>query len=331
MSHEISKIDRQEGIEQAWHGLTDVRADLSLDNCWLSKWDVVKTPLFTQDLPTKWSMLTASDNRNIQIGKPFADSYVPVTNKDFLEMIKESILGIKGVKVASVGSVCERGRVFVSLSLSELESFKAAGREFKAYLNALNSHDFSSVLVMNTSNTCTVCNNTFRANLHAKGDKGSVNIRVKHTKNVKMRLDNIPEIIDGFLGAQAEFKALMDGFEATPIAEKYVSPLFAGFLGADEKDGLSTRKMGQVDTLTNLFKNGAGNRGKDLSDVFSAVTDYYTHESSGGEDRTRQFVSSEFGSGLNAKTRMFGLLQDKDAINKTVLAGKKILAASFNN
>ena len=40
MSHGIGAVDFQEGRKQAWHGLTDVREDLTIDNCRLPKSDV---------------------------------------------------------------------------------------------------------------------------------------------------------------------------------------------------------------------------------------------------------------------------------------------------
>lgn len=326
MSHEISAIDRQEGISQAWHGLTKVKPVLELNNNFLTEWDIVQTPLSMPNGKfSGFKILTTTDLPAHTIGSPFASSYVPVSNKDFLTMIKDATLGIRGLKIESLGSICERGRIFVSASIQELPEFKAAGRVFRPYLNFLSSHDQSSAIVVNTSNICVVCNNTFKANLHKADEKGTINVKIKHTKNVKAQIANVPEIIDGFLGAQAEFASIMNTLETMPIKRQHARELFAGFIGAG--DEVSTRKVNQVNRLDELFVSGAGNKGRDLSDVFSAVTDYYTHESSSANDMNRQYVSSEYGAGANAKTRMLGLLQDTDAINKTVLAGRKILAS----
>lgn len=45
MSHEIQEHDVQEGIEQAWHGLTQVNPDMSMDNNWLRTWDYESRPV----------------------------------------------------------------------------------------------------------------------------------------------------------------------------------------------------------------------------------------------------------------------------------------------
>jgi len=61
-----------------------------------------------------------------------------------------------------------------------------------------------------------------------------------------------------------------------------------------------------------LFQRGAGNNGETLLDAFSAVTDYYSHESSGGADqpgfRMKQTISSEFGSASRKKQDFFNAL-----------------------
>src|SRR6185312_13027949 len=119
MSHQITSIDRQEGLEQAWHGITTIRPDLSVENNWLNEWDILQTELYVPvpDQPFKqtgFKLLVASDDPTITIGKPFAESYHPITNREFLQLIKDSTEGIEGMKLISVGSVRGRGRVFAS-------------------------------------------------------------------------------------------------------------------------------------------------------------------------------------------------------------------------
>lgn len=361
MSHEITAIDRQQGIRQAWHKLTEIREWIGksvkaiLADCWLAQWDVSKSPLHRtnatgQIVASDYCEMVCSDNPDIVVGTPVhRDTYVPLTNRDFLALIEDALSGIHGAQIESVGSVCSRGRVFVSVALQQLESFKAAGREFRAYLNFLNSHDMSASFVMNTSNTCTVCNNTFQANLHSP-DKGAIRVRLKHTKGMANRLANVPEVVAGHLGAQAEFAAIMDTLATQEIAQRHARGFFAGFLTLPDMAGnvrkvvesatsvsdipqtiredlkQSSRKLNQIDRLTELFAHGAGNRGRDLSDVFSAVSDYYTHESSGGSDVMRQFVSSEFGAGQTAKERAWSVLKDKAEINRHVKIGNAVLA-----
>lgn len=356
MSHEISKIDRQQGLVMAWHKLTEIVTEIILSTCWLAKWDVRKAPMQVitangSAVKTDYCQLVATDDETIQIGGPVhCDTYQPITNATFLRIIDEAIREIKGAKVASVGSVCGRGRIFVSVQLEELVTFTAAGRKFEPYLNFLSSHDQSAAFAVNTSNICTLCANTFGMNLRmmkgvrsgTNGSKeatekaGAVRIYYKHTKNVNDRLDNVPEIVDGFLGAQAMFKDTLNQMAAMPISIKDVEPLFTGFLSgksledvrAAKSDDLvmSPRRANQISRLVELHSEGKGNKGRDIGDAFNAVTDYFTHESSGGSI-DRQLVASEYGSGLTAKTRAFDLFAIPSRVTELIQTGKVIEAA----
>lgn len=319
MSHEITSIDKQQGTFQAWHGLTEIREDLTVRNNWLASWDVTARPLFIGDgVATPYSLLTATDDSNIQIGVPFTESYSVISNKMFLDVIEESLVGVDGVKLVSIGSVCGRNRTFASFEI-DAAKHKVGDREFKQFWTVLNSFDKSSVFADVFSNVCTVCNNTFRMNL-AESGKGD---RVKHTKNAKRKLLDIPAKINAALGAANEFNKLFAQLEETPVKEDTAERIFAGFLGGGEE--MSTRTVNTVDRLVNLFKVGAGNRGETLGDVFSAVTDFYSHESSGGDDRMKQWVSSEFGAAADKKAEFLPLIANAGERIKLIQAGKRSL------
>jgi hypothetical protein len=342
MAHRIEEMDQQQGIEQAWHGLTKVSPKLSLEENWLTEWDIEPITLHTPDgkpLVTagneiegahQWQALKCTDN-DIFIGKPFNNqTYTPITNKMFLDVIRESLKGTKH-SLVSVGSVCNRGRIFASIRLEQLELFKAAGREYEPYLNFGSSHDMSCVYYANTSNICTVCNNTFTMNLFHKGK--SVDCRIKHTKGAKAQLENLPAIIDAAVGVQAEFAAAMKEFSKVPCDAGRADRIFTGFTVArsysleelkDDPKLVSTRSLNQKERLIQLFGcEEVGNKGRDLSDVFQAGTDYYTHEV--GNDQQRQFQSSEFGTGLRRKMELYQTLADEDELQGIESRGRSIL------
>lgn len=320
MAHEITSIDKQQGTFQAWHGLTEIIENLSLRNNWLRQWDVTPRKMTLIDgTETPYSMLVASDNPSIQIGVPFADSYTPITNAMFLDTLGESILGIDGLNLDSVGSVCGRGKIFASFKIAE-GNRTIGGRTFETYLNFGSSHDKSAPFWFNTSNICTVCANTFGMNLTAEKSKDGLAGKVRHTKNAAIGLGNVAGIIEKAMGAQAEFNAIFSALDSMPASEETANRAFAGFIGKGEE--MSTRSANQVDRLTALFNTGKGNRGETMADVFSAVTDFYSHESSGGDDRMKQFVSSEFGSGAEKKSEFFSLLAD--GTNRQTLIAKGV-------
>lgn len=342
MSHEIRENDKQQGIEMAWHGLTEILSVILLATCWLANWDVTKRKLFriladgTKE-ETDTCEITCTDDEKTVIGKPVhCETYTLLTNKRFLEIVQDALNRIPGAIVASVGSLCGRARIFVTLKIAQLEIMETAGREFKPYLSFLSSHDKSAPFTGVLNTTCTVCNNTFSMNLlDADGD--AFRIRIPHTKNMEAHLKDVPEIVAAFFRTSQKFAEVMNALHSIPITTEDARAFFAGFLfdkAESETDGktgkeigeISTRKANQIDRLTILFREGKGNKGANLSDVFSAITDYYSHESSGGDDKLKQEASSSFGDGAAMKSFAFVILQDDKRTARLIETGKKVLA-----
>lgn len=335
MAHKILTYDVQEGIEMGWHGKTHVRPEITLEDNFLRTWDLVPVVLEKRGEPSKYSVLEASDVTGLEIGKPYnPGTFQPITNALFLELVKMSIAGTPH-KIVSVGSTRNRGRVFLSIALQGMEKFKAAGREFSAYLNFGNGHDKSSVLWVNTSSIATVCDNTFSMNLFTVENKAlsgsevgdDIAVRQRHTKNAILKLPEIATLIDKAVGVQAEFQLELDKLAQIPVDMTEAKCLFTGFLTRESKpEALSTRTRNTVDLLGSLFQNGRGNDGNDYSDMFQAVTDYYTHSSSRGNNPMKQVESSEFGAGRVAKETFFNGIRDPKINTDWLIRGDKLLA-----
>ena len=319
MAHNIQQYDKHQGVKQGWHGLTEIKPLITLEDNWLSTWELRPIKLQKRGVDTKWTILECSDVPDLEIGSPYnEETFKPVDNKAFLELVKASINGTDH-KIVSVGSIRNRGRVFLSVELAGMEEFKAGGRNFSAFLNFGNGHDKSSVLWVNTSNTCVVCDNTFSMNLFSVENKQSatsesddIKLRQRHTKNVIMQLPAMAKLVEEAVGVQAQFSLAFKNLSSAKIALDEAKSLFAGFIGRkvpDVKNGLSTRSSNTVDRLVELHRMGKGNNGESLADAFSAVTDFYTHFSSGkGENPMRQYLSSEYGAGNVAKVDFWNLL-----------------------
>jgi hypothetical protein len=329
MSHGITNRDRQEARHMGWHGLTQINETLDLNNNWLTKWDIQEVGLKTvEDVEIPFKILTGTDDSKV-IGKPFAGTYTPVSNKAFLGMIGEAISSVNGAVVESVGSVNNRGRVFVSLSIKGMDTFKVGEREFMDYLNFGNGHDQTSAVWTNASNTCTVCDNTFSMNLEGNQE---IKCKVKHSKDVIARLDNIVEIIDAYVGTQAKFKAEFERLMNEPMKTDKARNLFTGWMirstGGNQERDLGPKTLTKVNRITELFESGRGNVGENRADAFSAVTDYYTHESTrnSGKNVARQVFSSDYGLGRMAKSSFWNVIRNDDSVNAYVSNGKKALA-----
>jgi hypothetical protein len=59
--HNITDIDKQEGIEDAWHHLTVIRPDFSMDNNWLREWDIEPRKAYIKKGDGEKNVLTRID------------------------------------------------------------------------------------------------------------------------------------------------------------------------------------------------------------------------------------------------------------------------------
>jgi hypothetical protein len=362
MAHRKFQHDKIQGIKQAWHGLSEVCEEITLENNPLTEWDIAPQRQFHQDengnfQPSlshtwkageetsahQWTRSVCTDNSSIAIGAPYNPAtYSPLSNADFLKLIADCVAGT-GHKITSCGSVRNRGRVFVSygIEIPELKDNKT-GRDYTFFLNFGNGHDKSSVLWVVTANHDAVCDNTFSAlELFSKeqkptndgtqleeADSDKVSIRKRHTKHMQMSFPSIVSLVDKAVGVQREFIRAMEAAAAEPLNESKARELFAGFLCPKGAKEMSTKTENKVDRLQGLFRKGRGNNGQTVADAFNAVTEYYTHESAGGaNNEEKQFLSSEFGDGAEKKRSFFSLITGKrETVADTMARGAALLA-----
>lgn len=329
MAHEILERDVQFGIEQAWHGLTTVLETIRKEDIQEKfLYPIVKKPLFfeveDEKIPTD-SYAIVSEDDNLPIGKAVSESYQIITNLEIFEMVQKELSTTRNTLV-SCGTVSDRSKGFLVYKIAD--DFISANRNVEPYLNFIWGHGGNIPLIARSSFLVTVCANTFAMNLGRKGR--DFNLSVKHTKNASLKIDNMANAIDRYIGVAAEFQLAMDEMESREADSEKALKIFTGALG--EKDTkLSTRTKNTInDRLVPLFLNGRGNRGKSIADVFNATTDYFTHESSGLNNRLsmKQFVSSEFGSGAENKSMFFDILSDSEETERVAMQGEKILALS---
>ena len=306
MSAHLENRDLQVGLEMAWHGKTIVAPIVTRELAF--PYEIERQPIFSQSgekIPG-WSVFVCDDDRQIA-GKPVADTYVALHNSRFWEIIVNS-LGGEGI-VESAGTIYNRSRRFATVRLfAPGEEFRVGDRVFKQRLTLLDSIDGSTNFYGLNTSTCVVCANTFRMAMEEKG--GEFRFKLRHTKGLISGIENMEKAIDNLAGVSAKFQAFFTQANTIPVSQVHAREAFAGFLADDKGSELSTRSLNTVGRLTSLFRGGAGNRGETLLDAISAVTDFYSHESSGGEEkpgfREKQTLSSEYGAGARAKTEFLG-------------------------
>ena len=306
MSAGILTRDIQTGTEMAWHGKTVVVPTIDRSNCGII-YPMRKEQLFLASGKPTEHYAIVSDDDGMAIGNPVKKNYKLISNDEMFDLIEKSLAGTSH-QITSIGSIGNREKLFCSIKLSD--NIIAGGRETQNVLNVLWGHGGVFGVLARSGFTVVVCANTFALALAKKGD---FELRVKHTGNTEVKIENMAKAIDNHYGVTAEFKKAMDLFAAESVTEDNAKRIFAGFVvREDQPEEVATRTRNTIDRLGQLFKNGAGNHGRDLSDVFNAFTDYYSHESSGGDNNWRQFESSEFGAGHKRKTEAFRLLAGQE-------------------
>ena len=302
MSDGMFELDVQAGIAMAWHKKTKVVSVVTREVA--LPFEIERKPIFVNTGKLRkvpdFSVFVSSDNGEI-VGKPMAESYQALTNAEFWEVCNDALSGT-GAIIESAGTLNNRARRFITIKLDET-STKIGGREFKNRISMIDAIDGTAYFHAINTSVCVVCANTARM---AIGDMtGEFRFKLKHTKNFHAKIEGMEKQIEAMVGVQAQFNAALEIAASEPLPENNARNLFAGWIGTNA-ESLSTRAKNTSDRLVELFRRGAGNDGETLLDGVSAVTDFYSHESSGGDEkdgfRWKQFQSSEYGSGARAKT-----------------------------
>lgn len=326
MSHNITARDIQIGKTLAWHRLTTLREKISLDNVEI-RYPMKTVPLFIETeagrFETDFKQIISTDD-NRPIGKPVGSKYSLLSNDQLCEMTSEALKGFDH-EIVSVGTVANRSLAFVSVSLKENAVIQAAGRKTMNVLNIMWGHGGNMPVIAKSGFTVVVCNNTFDM---AMAESSDFKFRLKHCLNASDKLEGMSEAIDKHYGIVGEFKQAMDSLHNEPCDVERAGIITTGIL-ADGKE-ISTRAANSSARIVELFMTGAGNEGATMADLFNGFTDYYSHESAGGKNEWKQYVSSEFGAAGNAKREVYDILTNAERVADVTRKGNASLALALN-
>tara|TARA_A100001037_G_C15079651_1_gene603576 strand:+ start:173 stop:1375 length:1203 start_codon:yes stop_codon:yes gene_type:complete len=339
MSHEITFRDIQLGLSMAWHRLTSIVEKIDRESAepMLYPMDTVplvaKVPMIVGDASeivetTVNSKQIVSLDDGLPIGKPVGIDYKLLSNVDIWEAMENALVGTK-YKIVSAGTVRERSLAYISIEFADsIEDSK--GNKTKPLFNLQWGHGGNMPVVGIDSCIKIVCANTYRMSL-----KGGFALKMKHTKNASAL--ELSEAIDNHIGVAKDFELAMKKAESIEVDTVTAREVFAGFhqrgkaIPQEYSKTGGTRLANYVDRLETLFHYGAGNAGQTRYDMFNSATDFYSHESSGGDDsdksRMKQFTSSEFGSGATLKGEFFNVIDRDDKFEETRQHGEKALLA----
>lgn len=292
-----------------WHGRGIPTKELSKENVRGALFKFEFRPAYIKgtdgtDIPTGQRYAVALDNER-PIATAIGGCFDTVDNEEIYDLFSEAIKGSR-YKICSVLTLS--GRTYFTIDAKADEQLKAAGRDIIPYVGITRGFGGAASLTACGHSTVIQCGNTQRLFIREASQAGSGAVKRKNTLKIRDQLPMVQNAIDKSWGVQAEFAKALEAASLVKVDVPTVQRGFVGFLGVDNL-GKTSRTANRVNRLVQLFRGGQGNTGENAADFFSAITDYYTHESAGSVDSaesreaftTKQWISSEYGAASRIK------------------------------
>lgn len=311
MAHEVEQMFSVN--ETPWHGLGRIvreapNAEEAIKLAGLA-WQVEEKQIFTYlGLPgveyrrcETHKALIRSDNLG-QLGI-VGEKYQPLQNTDafkFFDPFIES--GLATFETA--GSLRDGKTVWILAKLNKAPLEIGKGDVVNKFLLLSNGHDGTMAVRTGFTPIRVVCANTLGMSHNSKDSKL---LRIFHSKQVKIRLDAVREIVNA---ADAKFEATAEQYRALTkkdvdqkALEKYVEIVF-GYSGVEE-ERRAIAKQRTTQDIQRLFETG---RGHDLAGakgtywgLYNAVTEYLSYDY--GKTQSTRLMNLWFANGAKQNVR----------------------------
>lgn len=334
--HGITKIDRIDGIEKEWHGLTNVREQSQLNTFEGSAldWPIEWQPLFYENGAPATEMTVSSlgeDSRQLRglvsgenlLNASF-ETYGVIPNAELWELTRV-LIDEYGFNVASIGSVYGRKQVFWTLECDDL-AFDIGGHDkTKFRVNLASSHDKTITTQVFTSAIRIVCANTLRFSLNqakrdAKQGEG-LNVRLRKSRKVLDRIPDAKAQVLEWANEKLMLQELMGDLDGQKVTKDEALQFSAALVSNNGK--LSTRSLNIATDISERFESGIGNKGESRYDLLNGVTEKFTRDAS--NTPAKAFLSSEFGAGSKIKAEAFEMLIDDSLLEQMIKKGEQLL------
>jgi phage/plasmid-like protein (TIGR03299 family) len=260
-------------------------------------WSVSKRPLFftgNDGQPVQWDEKVAivRDDTGRGLGTVSPD-YEIVQNETLLGLIKpmvdEGLLTIE-----NMGYLKHGAKVFAQAKIAE--DFRVLGEEYKAYITLLNGHTGNLSVAIGPAAVRVICGNTFAMAYAGIGE------RYRHMMGVNEKVLDSKAVINYVNAAMGKYAEHVETLAKTPCSPGQFNRAMSEIFDKD------AAKIKQIQTLNDLFYNGAGNEGRTYYDAFNAVTDFSSNRSR--RDSAGRFNYANFGAGSNLNQRAMRVLTE---------------------
>jgi len=310
MSHQVENMFAVGATP--WHGLGEVleEAPTISEAIELSglNWDVGLKDLQTVDGIPVPNRATFRKDTNAILGV-VGPRYVPLQNREAFDWFQPFIESGE-CELHTGGSLCEGEKVWVLAKINRDNSVIAGDDEVAKFVLLSNSHNGTTAIRVGFTPIRVVCANTMAS---AHNSAASKLLRVRHTRNATVALDNIRDIMDT---VNAEFEATAEQYRflaskqvCVGDLEKYVKVL----LGVDKKtpDEIKTRTQNIIGDILARF-HGPKQRLPGIEGTwwaaYNAYNEYLNYQK--GRNKNNRLDSLWFGTGVNDNAKALDLATD---------------------
>jgi hypothetical protein len=214
-----------------------------------------------------------------------SNGYVPYQNFELLELL-DKVSRQTGLPIHTGGSFGDGKKVFIQLKSNDLKISNTNGvpDEVKGFITGINSFDGSTSLSFGPSNRTISCQNTFW------GAYRTLDAKIRHTKNMVMKIDDICKGIDGVVQEEKEiFNSIIQLSETSfddIIRDRVIKDLFdiGKTVDLKDQDALSTVTRNKLSRFYIDLNGELKEKGENLWGLFSGVTKYTTHSITKGDN-----------------------------------------------
>ena len=208
------------------------------------------------------------------------DGYFPYQNHQMVELL-DKVSQQVGLPIHKGGYFGDGEKVYLQLKSNDL---KLGNDRVEGFITGVNSFDGTTSLAFGPSNITISCQNTFFAAFR------NLNAKVRHTKNMEMRIDDICRGLEGVLEEEKEMFEDIKKLSETKMTKKQedwvTRTLFNIMKDVDMNDekSVSTVTRNRLSRFYIDLNGELKEKGDNLWGLFSGVTKYTTHSLTKGDN-----------------------------------------------
>ena len=252
-------------------------------------WTVREESLTTQSgiiIPKQKAIVREDTNKVLSI---HGEGYYPYQNHQLIELL-DKVSQQSGLEIHRGGSFGDGQKVFIQLKSNDL---KLGDDKIEGYITGINSFDGTTSLAFGPSNITISCQNTFF------GAFRSMDTKVRHTKNMVMRVDDICRGLEKVVEEESkmfEDIKMLSETRMTKESEDWVTRTLFNIMrdvDMNDEDSISSVTRNKLSRFEIDLNGELKEKGSSLWGLFSGVTKWTTHSMNKG-DETKNMENKMF-------------------------------------